>query len=316
MSDDLRSPSPDAEQPDADYLAEVRRLVAAARRSPEVDDELLADYVGGALAGTGVEEQVAELIATRPEWRSAHAAAVPADAAVRADLAHVGTVPTTMPPELLSRLGEGFREQRPAGHPVVALDRDRRSRRRRAQWLAGAAAGVLVLAFAGIAGASVLTGGQDRDASSSRAGSARQGATPSPTTKGPNHAQIAPKDARPTDGVRLAASGTDYTVDTVPQAADRAGQQALSSSAVAAAVPGELRPLTDPARLDRCLHQLGVPGGYTASLVDFALFRSRPAAVVVASAGSATRISVVGPECGTDGAHLQYQTSTISLHAS
>ncbi|BCJ27042.1 hypothetical protein AB0I55_10840 [Actinocatenispora sera] len=313
MSDDLRPPSPDAAPPDPDYLAEVRRMVATARLGREVDDELLADYVGGALAGTGVEEQVAELIATRPEWQSAHAAAVEADAAVRADLAHVGASPVAAPPELLSRLADGFRQQAPADHPVVPLDRTRRAaRRRRAQWLAGAAAAVVVLAFAGIAGASLLTGGGG-NGSARTADSAPHGAAP-PTAgaKGPNHAQIAPKDARPADGVRLAASGTDYTAGTLPQARGLAGQQALSGTA-AAAVPSALRPLADPARLDRCLHQLDASG---ASLVDFAMFRSRPAAVVVAPAGPGDQISVVGPECGTDGAHVRYRTTVVAVHAS
>lgn len=316
MSDDLRPPSPDAQRHDADYLAEVRRLVTAARRSAVVDDDLLADYVAGALAGTGAEEQVAELIATRPEWRSAHAAAVPVDAAVRADLAHVGAVPTAAPPELLSRLADGFRQQTPADHPVVPLDRERRAaRRRRAQWLAGAAAAVLVLAFAGIAGASLLTRGGG-NGSARTADSAPNGAAPTPAaTKGPNHAQIAPKDGRPTDGVRLAASGSNYTAGTLPQVRDQTGQQTLSAT-VTAAVPSALRPLTDPNRLDKCLHQLVGPGGYTASLVDFAMFRGRPAAVVVATAGSADQISVVGPDCGTDGAHVRYQTSAISVHPS
>jgi hypothetical protein len=313
VSDDLRPPSPDSNEHDPDHLAEVRRMVAAARLGRAVDDDLLADYVGGALAGTEVEEQVAELIATRPEWRSAHAAAVPAEAAVRADLAHVGASPVAAPPELLSRLADGFRQQKPADHPVVPLDRQRRAaRRRRAQWLAGAAAAVVVLAFAGIAGASLLTGGGE-SGSARKTDSAPNGAAPpSAGTKGPNHAQIAPKDGRPTDGVRLAASGTDYTTGTLRQAGDQAGQQALSGTA-AAAVPSALRPLTDPARLDKCLHQLGASG---ASLVDFAMFRSRPAAVVVAPAGSAEQISVVGPECGTDGTHLRYQTTVVSLHAS
>jgi hypothetical protein len=217
------------------------------------------------------------------------------------------------PPELLSRLADGFRQQTPADHPVVPLDRQRRAaRRRRAQWLAGAAAAVVVLAFAGIAGASLLTGGGE-SGSARKTDSAPNGAAPpSAGTKGPNHAQIAPKDGRPTDGVRLAASGTDYTTGTLRQAGDQAGQQALSGTA-AAAVPSALRPLTDPARLDKCLHQLGASG---ASLVDFAMFRSRPAAVVVAPAGSAEQISVVGPECGTDGTHLRYQTTVVSLHAS
>jgi hypothetical protein len=221
------------------------------------------------------------------------------------------------PPELLSRLADGFRQQKPADHPVVALDRERRAaRRRRARWLAGAAAAVVVLAFAGIASVSLLTGGGGENGSARNADSAPKGAAPrSPAAKGPNHAQIAPEDRRPTGGVRLAVSGTDNTVDTLSRARDQAGQPTLSGAA-AGAVPSALRPLTDPGRLDRCLHQLGASGGYTASLVDFAMFLGRPAAVIVGSAGTADRISVVGPGCGTDGAHVRYQTSSISVHTS
>ena len=306
MSEQARRSSPDD-----GARADQRRRVDAAERGVGVDDDLLADYVGGALADPDTEARVAELIAARTDWQAAHGAAVTADAAVRADLAQLGAATAAAPPELLAGLVEEFRRQGPAEPTVVGLDRARR--RRRAGWLAGAAAAVLVLAFAGIAGASLFRGGSDRTASSD-AGSAPRAAKSSPTLR-PDHAEIGPNAHGRADEVGLAASGADYSTTTLSRVRGEAGQQALSGAA-AARVPSSLRPLLGPARLDRCLHQLSLPSGYTASLVDFARFRNRPAAVVVASAGSSDRIAVVGPDCGTDGPHLRYQTSVISVHVS
>ena len=277
-----------------------------------VDEDLLADYVGGALDGTD-EARVAELIATRPDWRAAHDRMAAADAAVRADLAQLGTVPTPAPPELLSGLAERFRAEAPdpAVVPLRRTAAERAARRRRARWLAGAAAAVLLLAFAGLAGASLFGGGQQDSAARTGAApdSARQ--TPGPT-RSEDGAPLGPNAAGPADTPQRAASGTDYTPRTLLSARDRSGTASLAPTAV----PAPLRPLTDPDRLNRCLHQLGTPSGYTASLVDFARFRGRPAAVVVASDSSSDQISVVGPACGTDAAHLLYQTAVVSVHMS
>ncbi|BCB85941.1 hypothetical protein Psuf_032540 [Phytohabitans suffuscus] len=57
----------------------------------EVDFDLLADYVGGALDGTPEETVVARRVAEEPAWAEAHAALVEATGSVRASLAAWGS---------------------------------------------------------------------------------------------------------------------------------------------------------------------------------------------------------------------------------
>ncbi|SCG50120.1 hypothetical protein [Micromonospora inositola] len=59
----------------------------------EVDHDLLADYVGGALDGTPEQVTVARLIEEDPAWAGAHAALAPAMELVRADLADWAAAP-------------------------------------------------------------------------------------------------------------------------------------------------------------------------------------------------------------------------------
>ncbi|MEV4753982.1 hypothetical protein AB0J86_02550 [Micromonospora sp. NPDC049559] len=75
-----------------------------AGRFGEVDIDLLADYVGGALEGTPDEDAVARLIAEEPEWAEAYATLVPAVDSVRGSLAGWGTSPVEMPADVSDRL--------------------------------------------------------------------------------------------------------------------------------------------------------------------------------------------------------------------
>ncbi|WP_428962817.1 hypothetical protein [Micromonospora fluostatini] len=93
----------------------------------EVDLDLLADYLGGALDGTPEEAVVARLVADDPAWADAHAALVPAFAAVRADLADWGTPPPVAPPAVVDRITAALAAQPSAptveqhrSDPVVA----------------------------------------------------------------------------------------------------------------------------------------------------------------------------------------------------
>ncbi|PZG02251.1 hypothetical protein [Micromonospora deserti] len=70
----------------------------------EVDDDLLADYLGGALAGTPQETEVARLVDTDPAWAEAYTLLAPAVAGVRADLAGWGTPAPEMPAEVIDRI--------------------------------------------------------------------------------------------------------------------------------------------------------------------------------------------------------------------
>ncbi|MGN9812407.1 hypothetical protein ACTMSW_24010 [Micromonospora sp. BQ11] len=70
----------------------------------EVDHDLLADYVGGALDGTPEEATVARLVDEVPAWTDAYALLAPAVADVRDDLAAWGAVPVAMPPDVTDRI--------------------------------------------------------------------------------------------------------------------------------------------------------------------------------------------------------------------
>ncbi|MFI7596443.1 hypothetical protein [Actinoplanes sp. NPDC049681] len=74
----------------------------------EVDFDLLADYVGGALDGTPDEAVVAALIVGHPGWRRAHADLVEATGAMTAALQAWGEEPEPMPADVFSRLDAAF----------------------------------------------------------------------------------------------------------------------------------------------------------------------------------------------------------------
>ncbi|GGQ45651.1 hypothetical protein [Couchioplanes azureus] len=70
----------------------------------EVDFDLLADYVGGALDGTPDEAVVSALIVGHPAWRRAHAELSDATAAMTAALGAWGAEPEPMPADVVARL--------------------------------------------------------------------------------------------------------------------------------------------------------------------------------------------------------------------
>ncbi|MEU4776440.1 hypothetical protein [Micromonospora sp. NPDC023633] len=70
----------------------------------EVDHDLLADYLGGALDGTPDEELVARLVDEDAAWAQAYALLAPAVADVRADLAAWGAPAPEMPADVADRI--------------------------------------------------------------------------------------------------------------------------------------------------------------------------------------------------------------------
>lgn len=75
-----------------------------AGRFREVDLDLLADYVGGALDGTPEQALVERLISTAPQWRDAHRDLVRAMSPVREALARLGAEQPAMPEDVTARL--------------------------------------------------------------------------------------------------------------------------------------------------------------------------------------------------------------------
>lgn len=89
------------------------------REFSEVDVDLLADYVCGALDGTPDEAVVAALVSDDPGWRSAHDALVPGMALVSDRLRDLG--PVCMPDEVAARLAAAF-SALPAAPRAASLD--------------------------------------------------------------------------------------------------------------------------------------------------------------------------------------------------
>lgn len=90
----------------------------------EVDHDLLADYVGGALDGTPEQATVTRLVEEDPAWGRAYAALAPAVDLVRADLAEWANAPAPeMPLAVADRITAALSGAGPAPTPAD-LDRD------------------------------------------------------------------------------------------------------------------------------------------------------------------------------------------------
>ncbi|MDG9675629.1 hypothetical protein [Micromonospora sp. DH14] len=70
----------------------------------EVDADLLADYLGGALDGTPQQDEVAQLVSADPSWAEAYALLAPAVTEVGADLTRWAEPSPQMPPTITDRL--------------------------------------------------------------------------------------------------------------------------------------------------------------------------------------------------------------------
>jgi hypothetical protein len=265
----------------------------------EVDFDLLADYVGGALDGTPDEAVVARRVAQEPGWTEAHAALSAATGSVRAGLASWGESAEPMPAEVADRIAAAL-EQEPQG-PALSLVPDdpdeprrtvTRARRRLPAWAAPAAiaAGVAALAGLGLSQASNLSDGSDDGAAGTTADAPALG-----------NAEAAP-------GVlQVAESGRDYR-----QLADARAPAMAASSQQARAQDEEqdtfsspltaLDRLRDPAALAACIRAIAEahpPGVTSVEVVDLATFEGSPAAVVFFTDRLGARwVWASGPECG------------------
>ncbi|MEW2142760.1 hypothetical protein AB0869_08075 [Micromonospora vinacea] len=70
----------------------------------EVDTDLLADYLGGALDGTPQQDEVAQLVVADPSWAEAYALLAPAVTEVRTDLTRWAEPSPEMPSAIADRL--------------------------------------------------------------------------------------------------------------------------------------------------------------------------------------------------------------------
>jgi hypothetical protein len=279
-----------------------------------VDIDLLADYLGGTLAGTPDQARVTALIADDPVWRDAHEQLSGAMAEV-GDVLHAwGAEPEPMPAELAARLESTFEQMGgPAGafgssapgvrDNVVDLQlrRERRARLRKSSF--AVAAVVMMLAGAGT-GVAYLR----RDSATSSANSASSAGL----------AETKSQARLPAD--QIVSSGTDYTVENLRAAADAATPTVPKPGVVrspakstpptggvmsAGGLAGTLTRLRPIAALQECLDAVGVEnqaGPIDMQSVDYARFQGKAALVMRFSAANGTWAWVSGPRCGLPGA--------------
>lgn len=198
----------------------------------KVDWELLADHLGGALAGTPEEQRVADLIATDSEWSRAASCLSDALDAVARDLRALPD--PVLPDDVTVRLDRALREgrtdradsehlvdrapvqrrssaqpaTRPPGSPAGGARPGGRpagrGRRRVLRWGSGlaGAAGVVAFALFGIANLNLLTGPDDSDLMA--VGDGETGSVPHSAEELPGEPGLAH------GGPHLQATGTHY----------------------------------------------------------------------------------------------------------
>ncbi|MET8281401.1 hypothetical protein [Micromonospora sp. NPDC005174] len=302
----------------------------------EVDVDLLADYLGGALDGTPQQAQVARLVAADPAWAEAYALLAPAVTQVRSDLARWAEPPPELPSDVAERIAAALAADSPtddatvsseapaAATPVtvpaqggrrptspspaesgrgVATGPGRRQRRwvRSAAPVAVAAAAVVVLGL-GLNHLSTDTadsGAMDRPANAP-AGIAAGGTV---RTSGP-----------------ALHSGTDYTPQDLggtssPQSPMReengsgpGGQPGVDAEGDRRPAPdgsNQLARLTDEAALTACLTSVAAEHGsgpLVVEVIDYARFQGEQALVIRFTDTTGARWAwVSGAECGVPG---------------
>jgi hypothetical protein len=294
-------------------------------RFRDIDLDLLADYVGGALDGTSEADEIARLIADDPMWAQAYDALVTASAQVRDSLAAWGADEVTMPADVVDRLSEALsavngerepdcspgapgvpsqpRKRSPAVADHPSRPPTRRSHRRRvARWAVPAGFTIAVAAFVGI-GLSEL--GHD------------SGGEAPATDLQPE--VVRSVGSQPPVG-RIISSGSDYARADLPAALAAATGttsqpgvfHAPSEEKGVPAVAG-LEQLSDPAALSACLKAVAAAHGHdlaAVDLVDYAAFEGSPAVVIRFLDVDNDRWAwVVGPDCGRPdaGADTRYR---------
>ncbi|MEK8108847.1 hypothetical protein NKG94_36160 [Micromonospora sp. M12] len=90
----------------------------------EVDDDLLADYLGGALDGTPQHEEVARLVSADPAWAEAYALLAPAVTKVREGLARWAEPSPEMPQAIADRLLASLAAASSTNDTSTGLDSD------------------------------------------------------------------------------------------------------------------------------------------------------------------------------------------------
>ncbi|WP_306211500.1 hypothetical protein [Actinoplanes sp. RD1] len=291
----------------------------------EVDFDLLADYVGGALEGTPEEAVVGRLVAAEPAWQEAYAELTAATAAVTMSLQSWGAEPAPMPEDVIARLDAAVLTAGPLTSPVsdpitappaaestmpAAAAPERhlvavpdagerpttaRKRARRLRWAAPIGVAAAVLAFLGFGVERLTTsGGSDDSADAPAAAGAAELSVAAP---------------------QIVESGTDYSEQTLAGSAPGSSPQIMAapqqdeSMRSSKALPDAGAEVAlDRLRVrDALLACLGAitrengAGPITAQTADFARYAGAPAVIVHFTATNGTWAWAVGPDCGSPG---------------
>ncbi|WP_027342860.1 hypothetical protein [Hamadaea tsunoensis] len=273
------------------------------------DLDLLADYVGGALAGTPQEAEVRDRVANDLVWAAAHVEMSAALSEVSSALAGLDEDPGPMPDDVWAGLRSALADETPpvneitAGMPTYPRQSGSpadnrpggRPQRRRRRWAVPVLAAFVVL-FALAVGIPAL-----RHQSQDQAGSGAADTAAAPMF-GP---------------FEQVATGRDYNRDTLVLATDFGETRMYASSSVpaktansapmpTASVPSNLTPLAGGgSSLADCLRAVSalVPGQVVG--VDFARYLGDPALIVVIrTADDGRTVAVARPDCGKSGADL------------
>ena len=295
----------------------------------EPDWDLLADYVGGALAGTPDEARVAALVATDPAWASEHELLVAALAATADDLAFFAReTAEPMPDEVVTRLLAALPSTPPAHLPAQRAEaargpaRDNRAQggsrparrqpgraRRRSRWLTWAAPVLVALAVAALGGLWIngsMTGltsptasDAGGDAAAARAPEAGAAVAIPRYTTGRDY------DGAGVTGGFPGGARSELTGQSPGPVAD---QDNSTKSAPTTKFNGDERALgrlDAPAALQVCVDAIAAAHGQgqiTVDAADYAAFDGRPAVVVFFTDGARDRWGwAVGPDCGLAG---------------
>ena len=305
--------TPDAPHLDTVRLADVLALLDGDPPGPASADDELAQ---ARLDRVHVE--------SCPACRSALRDLTAADELVRAALATVPrpALPAAVAARLAATARELARDQLPAATAAAATAAPAapaataatatvtdlaatRARRegRAARWM-GVAAGVALVAVAGIGGAGLLlrdSGGNSTSSAGDAAGGSTALSAPAPTSG--DVPPGLPGAAAMTAPAPAVASGTDYTQATLASAATSAAartdagsadRSAASGPATEAAPADPLSDLREPGRLAECLQATTGQPRPEVRLLDYAQFEGAPALVILLGTGE---VYAVGPQC-------------------
>jgi hypothetical protein len=292
----------------------------------EVDFDLLADYVGGALDGTPEHAAVAALIASEPAWRAAHDELARGMAAVGAALGALGTIAEPMPAEVATRLAEALAAAGPAAgddelespgrrhlgsvpadapaERASVRKRGSEKRGRRLRWAAPIAVAAAAVAFVGF-GIDYLAG-RSPDATSDSAASSGAGRAENAPMMGTEPAPAAGGVAALPPAAEIKSTGTDYLPTTLANAGTKdARKVAPAPGGVATDTAVDpLARLRPGAALPACLQAIADAhgaGAITVQSLDYARFTGTPALVVRFTATDGTWAWASGATCGSPG---------------